>query len=142
MKSSSQESGVRSRQRIARAAAFPVRQFRRSPLHFNPLHDSGFSLIELVITVTVLAILTLGVVPLVQVSVKRQKEVQLREALREMREAIDQFHREAVAGAQMQANQQQGQTSAQQEQAPRPQPNQNPQNPQNPQQGGVGNIFS
>ena len=70
---------------------------------------SGFSLIELVITVAVLAILTLGVVPLVQVSVKRQKEQQLRDALREMREAIDQFHREAVAGAQLQVNQQQGQ---------------------------------
>src|ERR1041384_5048558 len=77
----------------------------------------GFSLIELVITVAVLAILTLGVVPLVQVSVKRQKEQQLRDALREMREAIDQFHREAVAGAQMQINQGQAQTTAQQEQA-------------------------
>jgi general secretion pathway protein G len=62
----------------------------------------GFSLIELVVTVTVLAILTLGVIPLVQVTVKRQKEQELREALREMREAIDQFHREALAGAQMQ----------------------------------------
>jgi general secretion pathway protein G len=97
----------------------------------------GFSLIELVITVAVLAILTLGVVPLVQVSVKRQKELQLRDSLREMREAIDQFHREAVAGAQMQANQQQGQTTAQQEQAPR-----NPPNQQNPQQGGGANIFT
>ena len=78
---------------------------------------SGFSLIELIITVSVLAILTLGIIPLVQVSVKRQKEYQLRAALREMREAIDQFHREAVAGAQMQVNQQQGSTTAQQEQA-------------------------
>ena len=66
------------------------------------LPQRGFSLIELVITVTVLAILTLGVIPLVQVSVKRQKEEQLRAALREMREAVDQFHREALAGAQMQ----------------------------------------
>src|SRR5687767_13482033 len=84
------------------------------------LPQRGFSLIELVITVTVLAILTLGVIPLVQVSVKRQKEEQLRAALREMREAIDQFHREALVGAQMQAMQGQGST-AQQEQAPRPQ---------------------
>ena len=60
---------------------------------------SGFSLIELVITVTVLAILTLAAVPMVQVSVKRQKEQQLHEALRTMREAIDQFHREALAGS-------------------------------------------
>jgi general secretion pathway protein G len=97
----------------------------------------GFSLIELVITVAVLAILTLGVIPLAQVSEKRQKEQQLRGALREMREAIDQFHREAVAGAQMQVNQQQGQTTAQQEQASRPQP----QNPQN-QQGQGPNIFA
>jgi general secretion pathway protein G len=81
----------------------------------------GFSLIELVITVAVLAILTLGVIPLIQVSIKRQKEEQLRAALREMREAIDQFHREALVGASMQAQAQgQGQgTTGQQEQAPR-----------------------
>jgi general secretion pathway protein G len=78
---------------------------------------NGFTLIELVITVAVLAILTLGVIPLMQVSVKRQKEEQLRAALREMREAVDQFHREALAGAQYQVNQ--GSTTAQQEQAPR-----------------------
>lgn len=77
------------------------------PLRVSASH--GFTLIELVITVSVLAILTLGVIPLVQVSVKRQKEQQLHDALREMREAIDQFHREALAGSQYQANQQQGQ---------------------------------
>jgi general secretion pathway protein G len=75
-----------------------------------PAAARGFSLIELVITITVLAILTLGTVPLVQVAVKRQNEQELREALRTMREAIDQFHREAVAGAQAQANQQQQQS--------------------------------
>ena len=83
----------------------------------------GFSLIELVITVAVLAILTLGVIPLAQVTAKRQKEQELREALREMREAIDQFHREALAGAQMQANQQQGQPPAAAQPSPaNPQP--------------------
>jgi general secretion pathway protein G len=74
----------------------------------------GFSLIELVITVSVLAILTLGVIPLVQVSVKRQKEQQLHETLRSMREAIDQFHREALAApVQNQQQQQQQQQDAQ-----------------------------
>src|SRR6266545_6637651 len=63
--------------------------------HRSLLTVRGFTLIELVITVAVLAILTLGVIPLVQVYVKRQKEEQLHAALREMREAIDQFHREA-----------------------------------------------
>ncbi|HSQ22827.1 MAG TPA: prepilin-type N-terminal cleavage/methylation domain-containing protein [Pyrinomonadaceae bacterium] len=95
---------------------------------------SGFSLIELIITVSVLAILTLGVIPLVQVSVKRQKEYQLRAALREMREAIDQFHREALMGAQMQVNQQQGLSTAQQEQAAR--------NPQAQNQGQAPNMFT
>lgn len=87
-----------------------------------PSTDGGFSLIELVITVAVLAILTMGVIPLVQVSVKRQKEEQLRASLREIREAIDQFHREALVGASMQAAQGQGQgqpTTVQQEQAGR-----------------------
>ena len=83
--------------------------------------QDGFTLIELVITVAVLAILTLGVIPLVQVSVKRQKEEQLRAALREMREAIDQFHREALAGAQMQATQGQGATTQPGQAAPNPQ---------------------
>jgi general secretion pathway protein G len=58
----------------------------------------GFTLIELVMTIAILTILTLGVIPLVKLSVKRQKEQHLREALREMRTAIDQFHREALVG--------------------------------------------
>lgn len=56
--------------------------------------QQGFSLIELVITVTVLTILTLGAMPLVKVSVKRQREQQLRDTLRQLRSAIDEFHRD------------------------------------------------
>ena len=56
----------------------------------------GFTLIELVITITVLTIMTLAVVPLLKLSVKRQKEEQLRSALRQMRTAIDEFHRDTV----------------------------------------------
>src|SRR6185503_10938489 len=56
----------------------------------------GFTLIELVMTITVMTILTLGVIPLMQISVKRQKEQQLRDALRQMRMAIDEFHRDTV----------------------------------------------
>jgi general secretion pathway protein G len=60
------------------------------------MRQKGFSLIELVITITVLTIMTLGVLPLVKVSVKRQKEQQLRETLRQIRTAIDEFHRDTV----------------------------------------------
>ena len=59
-------------------------------------HERGFSLIELVITITVLTILTMGVLPLVKVAVKRQKEQQLRETLRQIRTAIDEFHRDTI----------------------------------------------
>ena len=58
--------------------------------------EQGFSLIELVITITVLTIMTLGVLPLVKVTVRRQKEQQLRDSLRQLRMAIDEFHRDTV----------------------------------------------
>ena len=63
--------------------------------HMNE-QQRGFSLIELVITITVLTILTMGVLPLVKISVKRQKEQQLRETLRQIRIAIDEFHRDTI----------------------------------------------
>ena len=70
---------------------------RRVPLRAtHRRHEQGFSLIELVITITVMTILTLGVMPLVKVSVQRQKEQQLRETLRQLRTAIDEFHRDTV----------------------------------------------
>ena len=56
----------------------------------------GFTLIELVMTITVMTILTLGVIPLIKVSVRRQKEQQLHDSLRQMRIAIDEFHRDTV----------------------------------------------
>jgi len=56
----------------------------------------GFTLIELVMTITVMTILTMGVIPLIKVSVKRQREQQLRDSLRQMRLAIDEFRRDTV----------------------------------------------
>lgn len=56
--------------------------------------DRGYSLIELVITLGVLAILVMGTIPMAQNSVKRQKELKLRESLRMMRQAIDEFKRD------------------------------------------------
>jgi len=56
----------------------------------------GFTLIELMITVTVLAILTMGVMPLVKLAVRRQKEQELHDALRQIRTAIDEFRRDTM----------------------------------------------
>lgn len=58
--------------------------------------QGGFTLIELVITITVMTIMTMGIIPLVKLSVKRQKEQQLRDALRDIRLAIDEFHRDTM----------------------------------------------
>jgi general secretion pathway protein G len=70
---------------------------RRVPLPVTPRRgEQGFSLIELVITITVMTILTLGVMPLVKVSVQRQREQRLRETLRQLRIAIDEFHRDTI----------------------------------------------
>lgn len=79
-----------------RAVQFAGRRVFLSAMRKPGTTERGFSLIELVITITVMTILTLGVIPLVKVSVKRQKEQQLRDALRQMRIAIDEFHRDTV----------------------------------------------
>ena len=53
-------------------------------------------MLELIVTLVVLAILVMGTIPLMQNSVKRDKEVRLRENLRLMRSAIDEFKRDTV----------------------------------------------
>jgi general secretion pathway protein G len=66
----------------------------------NRISQSGFTLLELIITLAVLAILVMGTIPIAQNSVKRQKEVRLRELLRDMRTAIDEFHRDTIGACQ------------------------------------------
>ena len=56
---------------------------------------TGFTLIELVITVAIVAILSTVALPLAEVTMQRAKEHELRTALRQMREAID-AHKQAV----------------------------------------------
>lgn len=54
-------------------------------------HEAGYSFIELIVVTTILAILASAVMPLAQVASQRQREVELRAALRQMRTAIDKF---------------------------------------------------
>jgi general secretion pathway protein G len=58
----------------------------------------GFTFIELLVVTTILMILASAVMPLARVTVQRQKEVELRRHLREMRGAIDKFKDAADTG--------------------------------------------
>ena len=69
--------------------------FRKSPIvnRRSEIFGSqqGLTLVELIFTVTIVSILSMAALPLARVSIKRQKEVELRRSLREMRDAIDRY---------------------------------------------------
>jgi len=61
--------------------------------------ERGLTLIELLVTVSILAILASAAVPMARFKVKREKERELRRDLWEMRDAIDHYKDAADRGA-------------------------------------------
>jgi general secretion pathway protein G len=61
------------------------------------LRQRGFTLLEMLVTATVLLILASAVVPMAKNGIRRQRELELRRDLREMREAIDAYKAAADA---------------------------------------------
>ena len=58
------------------------------------LNHKGLTLIELIISLVILSILSMAVLPLSQITVKRSRELELRQSLRSIRGAIDQFKKD------------------------------------------------
>jgi general secretion pathway protein G len=59
----------------------------------------GFTVVELIVAMTILMILTAAAVPVVRMTIQRNKERDLRRALWEMRDAIDRYKDAADRGA-------------------------------------------
>jgi prepilin-type N-terminal cleavage/methylation domain-containing protein len=60
-------------------------------LHSSIRDRSGFTLLEIIIVITILSVLTAAAIPMVRNTVKREREAELRLALRQIRQAIDRY---------------------------------------------------
>lgn len=58
----------------------------------NAARGAGFTLIEMMITLAIIAILVAMATPLAELSTRRAREQELRRSLREIRDAIDAYH--------------------------------------------------
>lgn len=69
---------------------------RKTPAGWKRAH--GLTLIELLVTLAILSILAAAALPYAELTVRRDREIELRRALREVRGALDAFHDDWVAG--------------------------------------------
>ncbi len=73
--------------RQASSQASRLRPSRR----FHPSRQSGMTLLELIVATGILLTLASAALPIARASIRHQREVELRRALREMRTAIDRY---------------------------------------------------
>lgn len=61
-------------------------------------HERGLTLMELMVTLVILSILAAAALPYAELTVRRDKELELRRTLRDVRSAIDAFHEDWLTG--------------------------------------------
>ena len=71
---------------------------RRLEAGFILRRQAGFTMVELAVVATMIAILAAMAVPVARYSIRRQRELELRHQLRTMREAIDKYKQLSDAG--------------------------------------------
>lgn len=64
----------------------------------RPARVDGLTLLELLVVLAILSILAMAALPYAEMTVRRQQELELRRALREIRTAIDRFHEDWSRG--------------------------------------------
>jgi general secretion pathway protein G len=67
--------------------------------HNRSLRSRGFTMVELIVAMTIMMILTAVAVPVMRVSIQRAKERELRRDLWQLRDAIDRYKDAADRGA-------------------------------------------
>jgi len=70
----------------------------KSRPNFSPSFEQGFTLLELIITLAIIAVLAAGTVPVARNLIKREREMELRRNLREIRKAIDGYKHACESG--------------------------------------------
>ena len=69
-----------------------------APLPAVTGRDAGFTLLELIITLAIIAILAAGTVPIARNLIRREREMELRRNLRDLRKAIDSYKQACETG--------------------------------------------
>jgi general secretion pathway protein G len=70
----------------------------RGPGSKGPAGDAGYTFIEIAVVSAIIAILASAILPLAKVTIQRERELELRRELRDVRTAIDKFKDAADAG--------------------------------------------